>query len=449
MDFPGDHRQQDGGAPSVGSFQAATPGRFGRGWIPAGRDIGLPGEADGPPLPPVRHDGWTPERKVHFLGRLADEGNVRAACAAVGLSPEAAYRLRRRDALFAEAWAAALVAARAHAEQILATRALHGSEEQVWFRGELVGVRRRHDGRLLLAHLARLDRMAEETAAGLRAARFDEVLALVAGETFAPDMADREGAGHFDPDPLLPMDRERYVEAAGREGALEVWGETIEALMEGAVAASRAPEDWHSSSSPEIWLSDEERAELEEAEDLGDERGRIAGAAAWDAWRARAARVADGCAQDAAGPGEPGSGAGGELVSGAEAALPAEGAADAAAGLPVEYKSCAGPGFADCSLDTINSVNFAAVMVGPAEGRPASGGAGSGFTGCAGGRILRENDAGECKCPRQCPRRQTRRSRPARPASSPTSSACGKGRRAFPARSGAGSPPAPCGKTTG
>ncbi|MFD1958902.1 hypothetical protein ACFSHP_07045 [Novosphingobium panipatense] len=95
------------------------------------------------------------------------------------MSRTSAYLLRRRDAAFAAGWEAALVLARRHVEEVLATRALDGVEEAVWFRGELVGSRRRYDTRLLLAHLARLDRVAEETAD--HAGRFDEALALVAG----------------------------------------------------------------------------------------------------------------------------------------------------------------------------------------------------------------------------------------------------------------------------
>ena len=139
---PTEARQGDGGA-------LGYPTGFGRGWIPCARDIGLPGEAfsilpvsacgngegdrSGPstemegrgvvegqcaPYPSVspcgtatspslrdgedlraaiRHDGWTPVRKAQFLDHLARHGNVRAACAAVGLSPEAAYKARRRS----------------------------------------------------------------------------------------------------------------------------------------------------------------------------------------------------------------------------------------------------------------------------------------------------------------------------------------------------------------
>jgi hypothetical protein len=46
---------------------------------------------------------------------------------------------------------------------------------------ELAGTRRRFDNRLLLAHLARLDRCVEDDAAVREAARFDELVALVAG----------------------------------------------------------------------------------------------------------------------------------------------------------------------------------------------------------------------------------------------------------------------------
>ncbi len=58
--------------------------------------------------PAVRRDGWSPELKIAFLDHLAATGNVRGACAAAGMSPEAAYRLRRRDPFFARGWGIAL-----------------------------------------------------------------------------------------------------------------------------------------------------------------------------------------------------------------------------------------------------------------------------------------------------------------------------------------------------
>src|SRR6478735_909291 len=114
------------------------------------------------PDPAIRRRGWSPERKLRFLERLAQCGNVRAACAAVGMTREAAYLLRRRDALFGRGWSAALVLARECSAEALGDRALDGVEEAIWHRGEQVGSRRRYDSRLLLAHLARLDRLVEE-----------------------------------------------------------------------------------------------------------------------------------------------------------------------------------------------------------------------------------------------------------------------------------------------
>src|SRR5690606_15584501 len=59
---------------------------------------------------PVRHDGWSRERKARFLDRLAETGSVAAACARVGMSRNSAYNLRKKPHAesFAAAWDAAL-----------------------------------------------------------------------------------------------------------------------------------------------------------------------------------------------------------------------------------------------------------------------------------------------------------------------------------------------------
>jgi hypothetical protein len=133
--------------------------------------------------------GWTPDRRTRFLSLLAESGDVRASALACGLSPQSVYKLRRRDGLFARAWLAALLLARDHSEQVMASRALDGVEEPIFYQGELVGTRRRYDNRLLLAHMARLDRLADDAEAEEDAGRFDELLALVAGERAPGDMA--------------------------------------------------------------------------------------------------------------------------------------------------------------------------------------------------------------------------------------------------------------------
>ncbi len=138
----------------------------------------------------IRHDGWHPELRVKFLEALARTGNVQAAAYYVQLSRQSAYDLRRRDPDFARAWLAALVLARDVAEDALQERAIDGIEEPVYYHGEVVGTRRRYDSRLLLAHLARLDKIAEQVPAQRGAARFGAMLeAIGKGEDTAPLIA--------------------------------------------------------------------------------------------------------------------------------------------------------------------------------------------------------------------------------------------------------------------
>lgn len=271
------------------------PVRQWRGWIPAGQCGEVPAlspatgcdPAAGAP-PPLAGRDWrqatfSPDRRARFLDVLAEHGNVRIACAAVRISPETAYRLRRRDFAFAEGWQAALVLARGHVEQVLADRALNGVEEEIWYRGELVGSRRRHDSRLLLAHLGRLDRLADETVAGERAERFDEMLALVAGERFPDAMADADAGVDYFADPLLPMERDRYLREAEQRAAGARWWdeETDAAAMKGESGGEGGDGGGESRDGATI---------VAEA------------AAEWDDWQARARAVCDTLDAERVGP---------------------------------------------------------------------------------------------------------------------------------------------------
>lgn len=285
------------------------PTSFGRGWIPVERDIGLPDDdcADlrewasaSPPLQgsgsgsggsapraslggesrhadpsaggeelsaAAHHNSWTPARKAAFLHHLAEKGNVRSAAARVGLSHQSAYVARRRDRAFRLGWEAALVLAREVAAQVLATRALDGIEEPVWFRGENVGIRVRHDSRLLLAHLARLDKAAEETDAGELSARFDELLAGIAGEQPGEALVDA-GEGWAESAPLVPQPREVWAErtaTARMRDDYEDW--------EAEVAAGTASEEDEPSPLMTEWFD--------------------AALAEWDTWHARACGAVD------------------------------------------------------------------------------------------------------------------------------------------------------------
>ncbi len=150
------------------------------------------GRTDAPetPTPTTRHDGWLPELRVKFLEALARTGNVQAAAHYVQRSRQSAYDLKRRDTDFARGWLAALVLAREVAQDKLQERAIEGVEEEIFYHGEVVATRRRYDSRLLLAHLARLDKIAEQIPAQRGAARFGELLdAIAAGEDTAPLVA--------------------------------------------------------------------------------------------------------------------------------------------------------------------------------------------------------------------------------------------------------------------
>ena len=111
-----------------------------------------------------------------FLRALALTGNVRAAAKRAGASRATVYRARQACPHFETLWDAALVRARAEVEAVLADRAINGVEEQVFYHGEEVAVRRRYDARLLLAHLGRLDRLARERRTREAADGFDFLL---------------------------------------------------------------------------------------------------------------------------------------------------------------------------------------------------------------------------------------------------------------------------------
>jgi len=235
-----------------------------------------------PILAATRHDGWTAARRTQFLDHLANDGSVQAACARVGMSREAAYRLRRREPLFARSWDAAQVLARAAGAEVLASRAIDGVEEDVWYKGELVGTRRKYDSRLLLAHMARLDRLAEDERAREDAARFDEMLALVGGAAVPEDLMREPGE--------LPPGRENAVERAGITAERE-------ALWAAEDAARTTPSEEDGGDEDDDL--DEEDAELAaweivEAEIV--EAGRAAAAAAaarWDGWFSDACETVD------------------------------------------------------------------------------------------------------------------------------------------------------------
>lgn len=130
-----------------------------------------------PPLPApadaIREDGWSPARQRCFLETLASCGVVRLACESVRITARSAYNLRiRRDgAAFRLGWDAAILIARARLADDLLARAITGCTDTIRRDEENFEVtRHRHDNRLAMSMLSRLDRMADCPAEGSDAA---------------------------------------------------------------------------------------------------------------------------------------------------------------------------------------------------------------------------------------------------------------------------------------
>src|SRR6185437_9714693 len=108
-----------------------------------------------------RSDGWSPAKQRAFIEELADCGIVREAAARVGMTEQTARRLRRRAdaATFNIAWEAALQLGADRLRSVAFERAVEGVIKPHFYHGELVGEERVYDNRLLLALLARAERI--------------------------------------------------------------------------------------------------------------------------------------------------------------------------------------------------------------------------------------------------------------------------------------------------
>lgn len=114
---------------------------------------GSPREITFQPVPlRARHDGWTVERQIAFVEKLADCGSISAACRHVGMSRESVRRLRRRPfgRAFRDACDAALDCAYAEVEEAAMERCRNGVPDPIFFGGEQVGERRHFDERLTM-----------------------------------------------------------------------------------------------------------------------------------------------------------------------------------------------------------------------------------------------------------------------------------------------------------
>lgn len=116
--------------------------------------------------PSQRIAGWSGEKQAVFLQALAEGLSVDQACRLVGLSKQSAYafRLSRKGAQFTIGWQAAVLHARDTLADTLMERAFHGTIETITRADGSEVERHRHDNRLGMAMLARLDRLADKAA---------------------------------------------------------------------------------------------------------------------------------------------------------------------------------------------------------------------------------------------------------------------------------------------
>jgi hypothetical protein len=104
----------------------------------------------------MRQDGWTPDIMEQFIIELIEQGSVRGAAKAVDRHITSAYRLRTREPAFARAWDAARRLAYARLRDEAMERAIEGTPQPVWYKGEWIGMKQVRSDALLIALLNHL-----------------------------------------------------------------------------------------------------------------------------------------------------------------------------------------------------------------------------------------------------------------------------------------------------
>jgi AcrR family transcriptional regulator len=187
-----------------------------------GYHAALAAMADAPPDDPassprvrrVRVDGFTGAKQVVFLEGIAEGLTVGEAAARAGISTTAVYNFRNRRAgrAFNIGWEAADRRARRPLADHLRDRSAKGQTDT--YRdgeGAIVGTRHRHDNRLAMAILTRLDRKAE-------AYKEDERLVTVVAEEFE-ELLDAIEAGAEDAEEFIDYRRPTVEDYRPRERA--------------------------------------------------------------------------------------------------------------------------------------------------------------------------------------------------------------------------------------
>jgi hypothetical protein len=226
------------------------------------------------PAPQIRVDGWSPARQRRFLEVLAATGVIRLASEAAFITPRSAYvlRIRRDGAAFRLGWDAAIHIARARLADTLLARAIMGTEETIRKDPDNYEItRHRHDNRLAMSMLARLDRMADSPVEGSDAALarvvaqdFIAYLDLICPEAEAQAEADSLNLPRPGKEPTArTMDDATLYDGTMPDTPEPVETDTATALSSGASAALfvAARMALHKAQNPHFSV-DDERCEL-------------------------------------------------------------------------------------------------------------------------------------------------------------------------------------------
>lgn len=162
--------------------------------------LGAAAEAgsESPRVRRMRVDGFTGAKQAVFLESIAAGFTTTEAAAAAGVSLTTVYNFRNRRAgrAFNIAWEAADRRARRPLADHLRDRSVAGQTDTYRDRdGEIVATRHRHDNRLAMAMLTRLDKKAEaykedERLVTVIAEEFEELLDVIEAEGDAEDYID-------------------------------------------------------------------------------------------------------------------------------------------------------------------------------------------------------------------------------------------------------------------
>lgn len=129
--------------------------------IPPGYEIDAAGQPIRiPELSPTRNDVSLATSRVaqlHFLDTYARTGRWIAACRATGCSTTAAHNLRKDNEWFRESCEAAEATYAGIVRAEIQRRALHGVDEPVYQKGQLIGYKRVYSDQLLIIEARRTD----------------------------------------------------------------------------------------------------------------------------------------------------------------------------------------------------------------------------------------------------------------------------------------------------